>query len=163
MSHEQQISTGLILDAWNLQIKRANNLFNYLSAEQLQSEIAPDRNRGVYLLGHLTAVHDTMLPLLNLNERLYPLLDNIFIENPDKSFAMMPSTHDLKFYWNQVNETLAAKFTRLEPSDWLKKHNEVNAEDFKKEPHRNRLNVLINRTNHLSYHLGQLTLLKNKS
>jgi len=35
----------------------------------------------------------------------------------------------------------------------------VSDEDFSKEPHRNKLNVIINRTNHMSYHLGQLILL----
>jgi hypothetical protein len=33
-------------------------------------------------------------------------------------------------------------------------------EDFEKEPGRNKLSVLINRTNHMAYHLGQLVLLK---
>jgi hypothetical protein len=31
-----------------------------------------------------------------------------------------------------------------------------------KEPHRNKLNLLMNRTNHLSYHLGQLVLLQQQ-
>ena len=33
-------------------------------------------------------------------------------------------------------------------------------EDFIKEPHRNKLNVLLTRTTHLAYHAGQLALLK---
>jgi hypothetical protein len=36
----------------------------------------------------------------------------------------------------------------------------VSPEDFAKEPHRNRLNVLISRTNHMANHIGQLLLLK---
>jgi hypothetical protein len=104
-----------------------------------------------------------MLPLLNLDERLYPQLDKVFVQNPDKTFTEISSTDDLKFYWKHVNETLASNFTQLRPADWLKKHNDVSAEDFEKDPHRNRLNVLINRTNHLAYHLGQLALLKIKS
>ena len=34
----------------------------------------------------------------------------------------------------------------------------VSDEDFAREPHRNKLNVLISQTNHLSYHPGQLSL-----
>lgn len=42
------------------------------------------------------------------------------------------------------------------------KHSAVSEEDFAKEPHRNKLNLLLNRTNHLSYHHGQLVFLKEK-
>ncbi len=56
--------------------------------------------------------------------------------------------------------TLAKHFNILQPNEWLGKHTAVSEEDFIKEPHRNRLNVVIGRTNHLSHHLGQLTLLK---
>ena len=38
--------------------------------------------------------------------------------------------------------------------------NNATDEDFAKEPARNKLSVLLNRTNHLAYHLGQLRLLK---
>ncbi|MBK6626451.1 MAG: hypothetical protein IPJ87_16545 [Flavobacteriales bacterium] len=34
--------------------------------------------------------------------------------------------------------------------------------DLPKEPHRNRLNVLMSRTNHLAYHRGQLIMLAEK-
>jgi hypothetical protein len=36
-------------------------------------------------------------------------------------------------------------------------------EDFKANPLRNRLAVLLNRTNHLSYHLGQAALVSKAS
>jgi hypothetical protein len=34
----------------------------------------------------------------------------------------------------------------------------MSEEDYAKDPIRNRLAVLLSRTNHLSYHLGQITL-----
>ena len=43
---------------------------------------------------------------------------------------------------------------------WLERHMSVSPEDFDKEPHRNKLNIIISRTNHIAYHLGQLVLLK---
>jgi hypothetical protein len=36
----------------------------------------------------------------------------------------------------------------------------VSPEDFVEEPHRNELNVLINRTGHVANHIGQMNLLK---
>ena len=56
----------MALDGWNSQIKRTNQLFDSLTDEQLANEVAPNRNTGVYLLGHLAAVHDGMLALLGL-------------------------------------------------------------------------------------------------
>ena len=54
----------MITDSWRKQIAAANKIFDNLSDEELLHEVAPGRNRGVYLLGHLTSVHDLMLPLL---------------------------------------------------------------------------------------------------
>jgi len=47
-------------------------------------------------------------------------------------------------------------------ADWMGRHMSVSEEDFAKEPQRNKFNVLIGRTNHQSYHLGQLNLLTVK-
>src|SRR5260370_25384482 len=49
----------------------------------------------------------------------------------------------------------------LGPSDGrerLERHTAVSEEDFKREPHRNRFNVLIGRTAQLAYHFGQVKL-----
>jgi hypothetical protein len=59
-------------------------------------EISPGRNSGVYLLGHLTAVSDGLLPILGFGERLYPQLENIFLKNPEKSGLEKPSIDELK-------------------------------------------------------------------
>jgi hypothetical protein len=51
----------------------------------------------------------------------------------------------------------------MKPQDWLGRHTAVSEEDFQKEKHRNKLNVLISRTNHAGYHLGQLVYLKENT
>jgi len=149
-----------VLDTWYSNISRADALFNALTDEQLETEVAPGRNRGIYLLGHLTAVHDRMLPLLGLADQLYTHLDDTFITKPDRAITHMPSTTDLRDNWKEVNAKLAEHFATMQPEDWFKRHTSVSEEDFAKEPHRNRLNIIIGRTNHLSYHLGQLAFLK---
>jgi hypothetical protein len=53
---------------------------------------------------------------------------------------------------------LSKGFEQMSLSDWLQRHSAVSAEDFAKDPSRNRFAVLLNRTNHLSYHLGQAVL-----
>jgi len=156
----KEIFIKMTLDSWNARVHQADKLLASLSDEQLQKEVAPGKNRGVYLLGHLTAVHDSMMTLLNLGEPLYPSLFKPFVESPDKAVGGIPSTAELRTYWTNVNTVLTSHFSSMSPDDWFKKHNSVSEEDFAKEPHRNRLNIVLTRTNHFSYHMGQLALLK---
>ena len=152
----------MVLDAWDGQVKRMDDLFTSLSDQQLIKEIAPGRNRGIYLLGHMAAVHDRMLPLLGFGEQLNADMYKIFVESPDNAIVQLPAINDLKVYWKNVNITLSKHFNNLTPAEWFQKHNSVSEEDFEKEPHRNRLNVIINRTNHAASHLGQLIFLTGK-
>jgi hypothetical protein len=152
----------MVLDAWHTHIKRTDELFNSLSDEELMKEIAPGRNRGIYLLGHLAAVHDRILPLLELGNPLHPELWHPFVERPDKEVTELPATQTLRQYWKDISENLAGNISSLSPEAWFQKHTSVSAADFAKEPHRNKLNIIVNRTNHLANHLGQLLLLKSK-
>lgn len=151
----------MALDAWNVYIQRVDKLIDELSDEQLQLDVSANRNSGAYLLGHLAAVHDRMLPLMDFGQQMYPQLDEPFIKNPDKSGYVFPSTQELRASWKAVNNTLAGHFKQLTADQWFQKHTAVSEEDFSKEPHRNRLNLLINRTNHLSSHYGQMLFLRN--
>ena len=163
MKATEELMVKMALDAWHTHIKRTDDLFNELSDEKLMTEIAPGRNRGVYLLGHLTAVHDRMLPLLGFGEQRNPELYKIFVESPDKTVDQIPATNELRAFWKKTNEKLAEEFNKLTARDWFQRHNAVSEEDFSKEPHRNKLNLVINRTNHLATHLGQLVFLPDKN
>jgi hypothetical protein len=149
---------ALGLKVWKTQIGRADKLFGSLSSEEVLREIAPGRNRLLYLWGHLTAIHDAMLPLLELGERLHPEFDAAFVTNPDKSRPDIPSHEQVRRAWNGVNAGLWKGFEKMSWSDWLQRHSAVSEEDFAKDPSRNRFAILLSRTNHLSYHLGQAVL-----
>ena len=149
---------ALALKTWNAQVDRADKLFGRLSSEEILREIAPGRNRLLYLWGHLTAIHDAMLPLLGMGERLYPEFDVAFVSNPDKSQAAIPSHEQVRQAWKTVNGELTKWFEKMSWSDWVQRHTAVSEEDFAKEPDRNRFSILLSRTNHLSYHLGQAAL-----
>jgi hypothetical protein len=158
--NSNQIMVKMVFDRWYALIKNFDTALNSLTDEQLQQEIAPGRNRGIYLLGHLIAVHDDMLSLLNFGDKLYPELYETFIKSPDKSISEIPSAKELRASWSKQVEILTQKFDSLQPDEWFQKHNVVSAEDFIKEPHRNKLNIILTRTSHLSYHLGQFVLIK---
>jgi hypothetical protein len=99
-----------------------------------------------------------MFPILGLGERLHPELDAIFVSSPDKAGAQLPPVGELKKYWDEVNGNLLLRFASLSEAEWLQRHNAVSDEDYAKDPMRNRLAVLLSRTTHMSYHLGQITL-----
>jgi hypothetical protein len=150
----------MIFDRWYASLNNCDALLLSLTDEALQKEVAPGKNRGIYLLGHLIAVHDDMLILLGMGEKLYPELFEPFIKSADKTISQLPSAADLRAFWANQCAIMKQKFEELQPEDWFDKHTAVSAEDFAKEPQRNKLNIIITRTSHLQYHLGQLTLLK---
>ncbi len=159
MTHDQTM-LKMVFDRWYGSLKNWDALLTAFTDEQLQKEIAPGKNRGIYLLGHLIAVHDDMLVLLDMGDKLYPELHEPFLASPDKAIASIPSAKELRAYWTKQCEVLKQKMGSLQPEEWFEKHTAVSAEDFSKEPHRNKLNIIITRTTHLAYHTGQLVLLK---
>jgi hypothetical protein len=152
----------MALRAWKLNVDRTGKLFSSLSEDQLLHEIAPGKNRLMYLWGHLTAVSDALIPLLGFGARLHPELDAMYISNPDRAVVQTLSGAELKEIWNEINEALWLGFSKLSASDWLAKHTAVSEEDFVREPHRNRYTILLTRTSHLAYHFGQAILTRSR-
>ncbi len=150
----------MALKAWNTQVNSTTKFFDALDDESLYREVAPGKNRIIYLMGHLIAVNDTMISLFGVGERLYAHFDEAFVKSPDKSGLPIPEAPELRKEWRISNEVLAAHFAKLSPTDWFSKHTAMTDEDLMKDPARNKLSVLINRTNHLANHLGQLLLVK---
>src|SRR5262245_33825326 len=98
----KELFIKMAVAAWDASTGQVNKLFDELSDAQFAAETAPGRNTGIYLLGHLTAVTDRMMPLLGFGERLYPQLDPVFLTSPDKSGLEMPPLAELKKYWKEV-------------------------------------------------------------
>ena len=155
---KEDLLLSAALKSWKLNVDRADKLFGSMPANQLQQEIAPGKNRLIYLWGHLTAVHDAMLPLLDFGPRLHPEFDAAFLTNADRTQPQIPGADEIRAAWKEVNGKLSAEFAKLSAADWLTRHTAVSAEDFAKEPHRNRFSVLLSRTGHVAYHLGQVAL-----
>ena len=156
----KELFIKMVLDAWNLKVSQLDKLFGELSDEQLEKEIAPGKNTGVYLLGHLAAISNRMIPLLGLGDEVNPALYDTFVEKAEKEITDRPSVTSLRKDWDEINAKLSKLFSDMTPEEWFKKHNAVSEADFATQPHRNKLNVIINRTNHLDYHAGQVVLLK---
>ncbi len=81
-----------------------------LKEEQLLVEVAPGKNRILYLWGHLTAIHDGMFSVVRLGERRHPALDAIFIPQPDRSMRV-PESAEIAMCWEAVHTALLTTFT----------------------------------------------------
>ena len=158
----KEIFVRMALKSWNLQVKNANAFFDSIDDASLSREVAPGKNTILYLLGHLIAVNDGMISLFGLGERQYAYLDEAFVKNPDKSGLPMPDAATLKREWRKSNDMLSAFFEKMTADDWFTRHNSMTDQDLINDPGRNKLSVLLNRTNHLSYHLGQVMLVAGK-
>ena len=112
----------------------------------------------MYLWGHLIAVHDAMLPLLGIGDRRHPELNAPFLTEADNPTIDLPSATDLARHWAEVNGAQFAGFARFSPADWTARHTAMTDADFAANPLRNRLAVLLSRTGHVAYHLGQCAL-----
>jgi hypothetical protein len=157
---QQDLFITTVLFNWELAIKRISTVFDRNTDEELLRPIAPGKNRAIYLLGHLVAIHDGMLPLLGLGDRHYPQLDAQFLSNPDNAATVLPPVQELRNSWTTINALVTERLRGLKREEWLQRHTAVSEEDFEKDPHRNRLNIVLSRTGHVSYHYGQLALLK---
>ena len=151
------------LRGWKSNVERAEKLFGDLSPGELEQEVAPGKNRLIYLWGHLAASSDRLLPLLGIGERLHPEFDAMFISSPDESVQLTVSGQSLKAAWQEINEKLWEGFSKFSASDWAQRHTAVSEQDFEREPHRNRFTVLLGRTAHLAYHVGQAALARPKA
>ena len=158
----EALYTHTALRAWKLIIAQLDKMFSSMNDEELRREVAPGRNRVFYLMGHLTAVHDRLLPMLSLGERLHPELDDDFLTNADRVTADHVAPEVVRLAWSEVNTRLTAAMAALPPEEWLKKHGAVSDEDFAKDPLRNRLAVLQTRTTHAGFHAGQIRLALTK-
>ena len=148
------------VDSWKQVIARLDKGVEAMSDEQLQKQVAPGKNRLQYIVGHLVAVNDRMFTLLGLGERMYPQLDEAYLLNPDGKLPDPVSGTDLKKAWSEVHGGLTKAFEALTAEQWMERHTSVSEEDFAKDPSRNRLAVLLSRTNHASFHAGQVVLVK---
>ena len=160
MDNEKLLSQT-VLNSWKSVNKQVSALIAEISEENIQHEIAPGRNRALYIVGHLTAVSDRMLPLLGVGERRFQNLDEVYLEHPDRTAPDPLALADLKAGWQDVATRLTEALEAFTPEEWIQKHSSVSEAEFAKEPTRNRMAVVLSRTNHISYHMGQLILAQN--
>jgi hypothetical protein len=148
-----------LLTQWNKDVSAMTQVFENLGAARAYTEVAQGRNTVIYLLGHMVAVHDRLIEALDAGERTHTQLDEPFLKEADRKTGY-PDYDRLLSDWKEVNIRVSGIFAQQSVSDWLGRHHYVSESDFAKEPHRNRLAILVSRLTHMSTHLGQLKLIR---
>ena len=156
---QKELLIEMVLNQWKSSNKRIEKVFDSITEKQFSTPIAKDSNTAGWLLCHITSVNDNLFPLLDIGDLMYPHLSSLLGKK-----ELYPkdciTVSELKDAWVSINLKLEKSFSNMAPGQWFERHTSVSEEDFKKEPHRNKLNVLMSRTNHQAHHAGQLALIK---
>lgn len=152
----EETAVKMILSGWKNGQDKIQKALLTLSDEHMDMELMPGRNKVSWVVGHLAAVNDSLFTILGLGENINEDYHDYFTK--DDSMIKAPGISQTRAYWKETSEQLDDAIAALSVQDWFERHTTVSAEDFAKEPHRNKLNVLLSRTLHLNHHFGQLAL-----
>jgi uncharacterized damage-inducible protein DinB len=145
---------------WTQYNKRMEKVITSTPDNLFNQPIIPGGNSPSWILGHLADTDDALIELLGIGKRLFPELAEIYHHERGKNQVNHLSKAELLVKWKAVVAVLDGAFARWDENEWLSRHTAVSAIDFAKEPHRNKLNVMLTRVTHKASHLGQIAMLK---
>jgi uncharacterized damage-inducible protein DinB len=151
---------AICLLQWEVYNKRMQKALDVISDENFHKQIIPNGNTPSWLFGHLVDTDDALLELFGIRSRLYPDLKTIYHHERGSNQSGHLSKAELIRRWNEISAELDKAFKSWNEQEWLSRHTAVSEEDFKKEPQRNKLNVMLSRVEHKASHLGQIAMLK---
>lgn len=143
---------------WDVYNRRMLKTLDAISEEDLHKPIVPGGNSPSWLMGHLADTDDALLELFGIRNRMFPELAKIYHHERGTNQVGHLSKEELTTKWKAIIAELDRAFKSWNESDWHSRHMVVSEEDFKKEPHRNKLNVMLSRVTHKASHLGQIDM-----
>lgn len=143
---------------WATYNTRMQKVLDTINDQNFNSPITPGGNSPSWLLGHLVDTDDKLLELFGIQKRLFPELEKIYHHERGTNQAGHLSKAELTSKWKAISAELDKAFKSWNEKDWMGKHTAVSEEDFKKEPQRNKLNVMLSRVSHKASHLGQIAM-----
>ena len=148
----------ICLIQWNTYNKIMQKAFDTISDENFNKPIVANGNSPSWLLGHLVDTDDRLLELFGIGNRLHPELKTIYHHERGTNQEGHLTKSELMSKWKSIAAELDKAFKAWSESDWMGRHTAVSEEDFVKEPHRNKLNVMLSRVEHKASHLGQIAM-----
>jgi uncharacterized damage-inducible protein DinB len=143
---------------WDAYNRRMQKALDTISEESFYKPIVKDGNSPSWLMGHLADTDDALLELFGIRQRIFPELATIYHHERGTNQSGHLSKAELLNKWIVIVSELDRAFKRMSEKEWHARHMAVSEEDFKKEPHRNKLNVMLSRVTHKASHLGQMAM-----
>ncbi len=143
---------------WSMYNNRMQKVFETISEENYNKPISANGNSPSWIMGHLADTDDSLLELFGIGNRKHPELKTIYHHERGTNQSGHLSKIDLMTKWKSITSELDKAFKSWSEGEWLSRHTAVSEEDFKKEPHRNKLNVMLSRVGHRASHLGQIAM-----
>ncbi|HRI26711.1 MAG TPA: DinB family protein [Chitinophagales bacterium] len=156
--------TAAFYDQWRIVVSWVNGTLNILTNEQLCLPIAPGKNHGIWILGHLIESEDELGVYLGKSDWLFPQYETLF----GQGSTLLPTHHYptpdvLRRQWKEVcarNDQILTHFTNAE---WHEPHTRIGngnpLDDFFKT--KGRCIAIWNI--HQAYHAAQLALISSFS
>ena len=151
---------SICLFQWDANNKRIQKIIDTISDDNYIKPIIAGGNSPSWILGHLIEGDDSLLELLGIGKRKFPELKEIYHHERGNNQSGHLSKTELSAKWKEILSSLNASFEVWSEADWLSRHMAVSEEDFKAQPHRNKLNVMLSRVTHKASHLGQMAMQK---
>ena len=133
-------------------------MMDTIADQRFSTPITPNGNSPSWLFGHLVDTDDKLLELFGIRGRMFPELEKIYHHERGANQSGHLSKAELTSRWKAISAELDKAFQSWNESDWMSRHTAVSEEEFKKEPQRNKLNVMLSRVAHKASHMGQVAM-----
>lgn len=138
----------------------ADWIISSLSEDDLKKEIAPGRNHGIWLLGHLITCEDDFALFMGKGEITYPAYHDMFAEETKPlPFENYPPVSEMREKWKEMLKKNKKIYDELRDEELHEAQAQLKGEnDFCKTKE----DVAVHWQLHLMYHTGQLGMLVPK-
>lgn len=157
MADYKDLFVRMVLLSWQSSHRSVDNFLAKTPVDDFDKEVAPGRNTIGWIIAHLASVNDDLLALYGTGDPVNAEMAKTFRGGQGK-VEHAYTGKQMADYWKASAANINRVIAGFTNEEWFSRHTRISDEDFKNEPHRNRLNVLMNRAGHISYHMGQLAL-----
>ena len=95
------------LEAWQFTARTIDRYFNTTTTHKLSQSPINRINRGIYVLGQIITIQQTLLPFVGHEEAVNPRLTQLYFKLPDKASEELLSLTELQACWENLKDKLS--------------------------------------------------------